>query len=79
MKTKEADVETAIQRNPKKIPSIYINIIRDFISLLNSDKAASNNIDTDDEDYVEDTAQGKNVSSDDEEIDDYFPARSKMG
>ncbi|GFW15613.1 uncharacterized protein TNCV_3581111 [Trichonephila clavipes] len=34
------------------------------------DSAASNNSDTDDEDYVENVAQGKNISSDDEEIDD---------
>ncbi|GFY68481.1 hypothetical protein TNIN_192031 [Trichonephila inaurata madagascariensis] len=32
------------------------------------DSAASNNKNNDDEDYVENVAQGKNVSSDDEEI-----------
>ncbi|GFW61359.1 DUF4817 domain-containing protein [Trichonephila clavipes] len=34
MKTKVADVETALQRTPLKRPSVYINIITEFISLL---------------------------------------------
>ncbi|GFX96174.1 DUF4817 domain-containing protein [Trichonephila clavipes] len=38
MKTKVADVETALQRSPMKRPSVYINIITEFISLLNSDE-----------------------------------------
>ncbi|GFY56107.1 hypothetical protein TNIN_444721, partial [Trichonephila inaurata madagascariensis] len=35
-----------------------------------SDSAASNNSDTDDEDYVESVAQGENISSNDEEMDE---------
>ncbi|GFX44966.1 DUF4817 domain-containing protein [Trichonephila clavipes] len=38
VKTKVADVETALQRNPMKRPSVYTNIITEFISLLNSDE-----------------------------------------
>ncbi|GFU70407.1 DUF4817 domain-containing protein [Trichonephila clavipes] len=34
MKTKVKDVETALQRSPLKRPSVYINIITKFISLL---------------------------------------------
>ncbi|GFV53341.1 transposable element Tcb1 transposase, partial [Trichonephila clavipes] len=34
------------------------------------DSAASDNSDTNDEDYVENVAQGENISSDDEEIDE---------
>ncbi|GFY70950.1 hypothetical protein TNIN_397991 [Trichonephila inaurata madagascariensis] len=34
------------------------------------DSAASNNSDTDDEDYVESVAYGENISSDDEEINE---------
>ncbi|GFW15484.1 DUF4817 domain-containing protein [Trichonephila clavipes] len=34
LKTKVADVETALQRRPLKRPSVYINIITEFISLL---------------------------------------------
>ncbi|GFV81948.1 hypothetical protein TNCV_3151461 [Trichonephila clavipes] len=34
------------------------------------DSAASNNSDTDDEDYVDNTAQGENIFSDDEETDE---------
>ncbi|GFV80634.1 uncharacterized protein TNCV_4617961 [Trichonephila clavipes] len=34
-KTKMADVETALQRSPLKRPSVYINIITKFISVLN--------------------------------------------
>ncbi|GFS92880.1 hypothetical protein TNCV_1162571 [Trichonephila clavipes] len=34
------------------------------------DSAASNNSDTDYEDYVENVPQGENISSDDEEIDE---------
>ncbi|GFV28059.1 transposable element Tc3 transposase [Trichonephila clavipes] len=36
--TKVADVETALQRSPTKRPSVYMNIITEIISLLNSDK-----------------------------------------
>ncbi|GFW14083.1 hypothetical protein TNCV_3546721 [Trichonephila clavipes] len=38
--------------------------------LSDDDSAASNNRDTHDEDYVENVAQGENISSDDEEIDE---------
>ncbi|GFW31577.1 DUF4817 domain-containing protein [Trichonephila clavipes] len=38
VKTKVADVVTALQRSPMKRPSIFINIITEFISLLNSDE-----------------------------------------
>ncbi|GFW29463.1 DUF4817 domain-containing protein [Trichonephila clavipes] len=38
MKTKVADVDTSLQRNPMKRPSVYLNIITEFISLLNSDE-----------------------------------------
>ncbi|GFU62630.1 DUF4817 domain-containing protein [Trichonephila clavipes] len=38
VKTKMADVETVLQRSPMKRPSIYINIITEFISLPNSDE-----------------------------------------
>ncbi|GFU69247.1 uncharacterized protein TNCV_3285241 [Trichonephila clavipes] len=31
---KVADVETALQRSPLKRPSVYVNIITEFISLL---------------------------------------------
>ncbi|GFT84735.1 DUF4817 domain-containing protein [Trichonephila clavipes] len=34
VKTKVADVETALQRSPLKRPSVCINIITEFISLL---------------------------------------------
>ncbi|GFY58567.1 hypothetical protein TNIN_326231 [Trichonephila inaurata madagascariensis] len=37
---------------------------------LDDDSAASNNSGTDNEDYVENVAQGENISSDDEEIDE---------
>ncbi|GFV28306.1 DUF4817 domain-containing protein [Trichonephila clavipes] len=33
-KTKVADVETVLQRNPLKRPYVYINIVTEFISLL---------------------------------------------
>ncbi|GFY21731.1 DUF4817 domain-containing protein [Trichonephila clavipes] len=39
MKTKVTDVETALQRSPLKSPSIYINIITKFISLLKGMKS----------------------------------------
>ncbi|GFW48254.1 DUF4817 domain-containing protein [Trichonephila clavipes] len=39
VKTKVADVENALQRSPLKRPSVYINIITEFISLLNSDES----------------------------------------
>ncbi|GFV40163.1 hypothetical protein TNCV_3953601 [Trichonephila clavipes] len=38
VKTKVADVETTLQRSPMKRPSVYTNIIREFISLVNSDE-----------------------------------------
>ncbi|GFV85603.1 DUF4817 domain-containing protein [Trichonephila clavipes] len=38
VKTKVADVETALQRSPMKRPPVYINIITEFISLLNSNE-----------------------------------------
>ncbi|GFY00333.1 transposable element Tcb2 transposase [Trichonephila clavipes] len=38
LKTKVADMETALQRSLMKRPSVYINIITEFISLLNSDE-----------------------------------------
>ncbi|GFS47630.1 hypothetical protein TNIN_198381 [Trichonephila inaurata madagascariensis] len=42
-----------------------------FVELpSNDDSAASNNSDTDDEDYVESVAQGENISSNDEEMDE---------
>ncbi|GFU94587.1 hypothetical protein TNCV_3078331 [Trichonephila clavipes] len=34
VKTKVADVETALQRSPLKSPSVYLNIITEFIALL---------------------------------------------
>ncbi|PRD22690.1 UNVERIFIED_CONTAM: hypothetical protein NCL1_48450 [Trichonephila clavipes] len=34
VKMKVANVETALQRSPLKRPSVYINIITEFISLL---------------------------------------------
>ncbi|GFS75824.1 DUF4817 domain-containing protein [Trichonephila clavipes] len=37
VKTKVADVETALTRSPMKRPPVYINIITEFISLLNRD------------------------------------------
>ncbi|GFT86154.1 DUF4817 domain-containing protein [Trichonephila clavipes] len=38
VKTKVADVETALQRIPLKIQSVYIDITAEFISSLNSDE-----------------------------------------
>ncbi|GFW97527.1 DUF4817 domain-containing protein [Trichonephila clavipes] len=38
VKTKVADVETVLQRSPLKRLSVYINILTEFISLLNSDE-----------------------------------------
>ncbi|GFU95485.1 DUF4817 domain-containing protein [Trichonephila clavipes] len=38
VKTKTADVDTALQRSPMKRPSVNINIVTEFISLLNSDE-----------------------------------------
>ncbi|GFY11290.1 DUF4817 domain-containing protein [Trichonephila clavipes] len=38
LKTKMADVETALQNSPMKISSVNINIVTEFISLLNSDR-----------------------------------------
>ncbi|GFX51428.1 hypothetical protein TNCV_3103611 [Trichonephila clavipes] len=47
------------------------------------DLAASNNSDNDDGDYVESVAQGKNISSDDEEIDEMqcstFQPKAELG
>ncbi|GFX57973.1 hypothetical protein TNCV_705551 [Trichonephila clavipes] len=38
VKAKVADVETVLQRSPMKRPSVYINIITEFIALLSSDE-----------------------------------------
>ncbi|GFS94102.1 DUF4817 domain-containing protein [Trichonephila clavipes] len=38
VKTKVTDVETALQRSPIKRPFVYINIITEFIALLNRDE-----------------------------------------
>ncbi|GFX17182.1 DUF4817 domain-containing protein [Trichonephila clavipes] len=38
VEAKVADVETALQRSPMKLQSINLNIISEFISLLNSDE-----------------------------------------
>ncbi|GFX63839.1 DUF4817 domain-containing protein [Trichonephila clavipes] len=40
VKTIMKDVETALQRSPLKRPSVYINIITEFISLLKMMKEA---------------------------------------
>ncbi|GFY79483.1 hypothetical protein TNIN_79301 [Trichonephila inaurata madagascariensis] len=67
--------------NEIELPIYTLLVIRGFLCAvealaifeelpLDDYSAASNNSDTDDEDYVENVAQGENTSSDDEEINE---------